>query len=354
MPLHEPADARILIVDDQELNIRVLEGMLRHAGYTNLTSTTDSRDVLALYDKLQPDLLLLDLRMPHLDGFQILEQFQPHLLPETYVPIVILTADVTLEARQRALTLGAKDFVIKPFDRTEVLLRIRNLLDTRFLHRTLQAQNQHLERLVRVRTQEVESAQLEILERLAQAAEYRDDDTGQHTQRVGQVAARLAEVLGLPTGEVDLVRQAAPLHDVGKIGISDTILLKPGKLTPEEFATMQNHTTIGARILARSRHPLLQKAEEIARTHHERWDGSGYPQRLSGEAIPLAGRITAVVDVFDALTHVRPYKSAWTVEEAIAEIVRQRGRQFDSRVVDAFMHMIENGDIPLPFDAAAT
>ncbi len=343
MALHIPAEARILIVDDQALNVRVLEGMLRHAGYTNLTSTTDAREALSLYHDLQPDLLLLDLRMPHLDGFQILERLQPDLPPETYAPIVILSADVTLEARQHALTLGAKDFVTKPFDRTEVLLRIQNLLETRFLHRTLHTQNQHLEQLVRIRTQEVEAAQLEILERLAQAAEYRDDDTGQHTQRVGQMAALLAEALGMSARDVQLIRQAAPLHDVGKIGISDTILLKRGKLTSDEFAIMQTHAVIGAAILARSRHPLLEVAEEIARTHHERWDGSGYPARLENEAIPLAGRIVAVADVFDALTHARSYKPAWPVAEAIAEIVRQRGRQFDPTVVDAFVHLMADG-----------
>jgi putative two-component system response regulator len=193
---------------------------------------------------------------------------------------------------------------------------------------------------VQERTKELEGSYIETFERLALAAEYRDDETGQHTRRVGRLAALLARELDLPTKKVELLERAAGLHDVGKIGIPDTILLAPRKLTTEEFEVVKTHTMIGARILSGSRSPLLAMAEEIAWSHHERWDGRGYGG-LSGEEIPLYGRITTVADVFDALTHRRPYKEAWPLDEAIAEINAQRGDQFDPRVVDAFMAVHE-------------
>ena len=348
-------DARILLVDDHEANVRLLERILLQAGYTNLRRTTDPRQVLPLFAEGQPDLIVLDLHMPHLDGFAVLEQLRPLIPAGTYLPILVLTADITRDAKQRALAMGARDFLTKPLDHAEVLLRIKNLLETRFLHRALRAQNQQLEQRVRERTRSLEAAQMEILERLARAAEYRDDDTGEHTERVGRIAALLARALGLREAEVELVRRAAPLHDVGKIGIPDEILLKPGKLTDAEFAQMQTHTTIGVKILSGSRFPILQLAAEVALTHHERWDGSGYPHGLAREAIPLPGRIVAVVDVFDALTHERPYKAAWPVAAAVAELRRQRGRQFDPNVVTAFLAL--QAEHPLEFaqgEAAAS
>jgi putative two-component system response regulator len=331
---------RILIVDDQSSNIYVLERILRRAGYGNLLSTTDPRKTVALFDEFAPDLVVLDLHMPDMDGFAVLEQLRPQIPEETYLPILVLTGDGSLASRRRALSAGAKDFLPKPFDTTEVILRIRNLLEARFLYLELQAQNDSLEAKVRQRTRELEEAQIEILERLALAAEFRDDATRQHTKRVGTWAALLAQKLGLPEGVAELLRRAAPLHDLGKIGIPDSILLKLDRLTDEEFRVIQTHTQVGARILSGSRHELLQLAEQIAATHHEHWDGSGYTPGVRGEAIPLVGRIVAVVDVFDALTHSRPYKPAWTVEDAVAELERQSGRQFDPRVVDAFVELL--------------
>jgi putative two-component system response regulator len=196
-----------------------------------------------------------------------------------------------------------------------------------------------LEHRVKARTADLEEAQLEILERLALAAEFRDDETGQHTQRVGRTAAILARALDLPSEQVKLIQGGAPLHDMGKLGIPDEILRKPGKLTVEEFEVMKTHTTIGAQILSGSRFPILQKAEEIALTHHERWDGTGYAG-LAGERIPLSGRIVALADVFDALTNDRVYRKAMPLEEALAEIELQRGRHFDPEMVDAFLQII--------------
>jgi putative two-component system response regulator len=336
--------ARILIADDQEANVRYLERLLQRAGYIALTSTIDSLAILPLYAQIQPDLILLDLMMPYLDGYAVQDAIRSLIPAGTYLPVLVLTADITLEAKQRALAAGARDFLTKPFDPIEVLLRIHNLLETRLLHRDLQAQKDALDEQVRARTRQLESAQIEILERLAQAAEFRDDETGHHTQRVGRLAALLAQELGLPADQVDLIRRAAPLHDVGKIGIPDAILLKSGKLTSEEFAVMQTHTTIGARLLAGGGSHLIRLAQEIALTHHERWDGSGYPHGLAGEAIPLAGRIVAVVDVFDALTHARPYKPAWAPTTALAEITRQQGRQFDPTVVAALLQVAAQPD----------
>ena len=215
--------------------------------------------------------------------------------------------------------------------------------ETRFLHLQLQGQNHLLDVKVRERTRDLEEARIEILQRLSQAAEFRDDDTGQHTQRVGRVSALLARALGLPDDLMQLIRLAAPLHDVGKIGISDAILLKPGALTPDEFRVMTTHTSIGSRILSGSQSPLLQLAAQIALTHHECWDGSGYPLGSRGERIPLAGRIVTVADVFDALTHPRSYKKAWTAEAAATEIERLSGSKFDSRVVEAFLQLLQEG-----------
>jgi len=339
MPQRLFSRARILIIDDEKANLEVLRRLLERAGFSRIQTTTDPRDATTLYVDFRPDLILLDLHMPHMDGLAVMAELNK-IVEATYLPILILTGDVSPEARRDALSRGAKDFVHKPFSSDEVLLRIGTLLETRFLYLQIQSQNQILEAKVRERTRELEAAQIEIIDRLAKAAEFRDDNTGQHTERVGQMAALIAKQTGLPDAQVSLIRRAAPLHDVGKIGIPDSILLKLGKLTAEEFDLVKTHTTIGARILSGSRFPILRLAEEIAFSHHERWDGSGYAG-MPKETIPLAGRIVAVADVFDALTQQRPYKEAWPVHEAIAEIDRQRARQFDPELVDAFMRIID-------------
>ncbi len=335
--------SKILIVDDEEANVRLLERTLQRWGYTNLVSTTDSREAVPLFEQHRPDLILLDLMMPHIDGFTVMESVNA-LLPEgVFLPILVLTADANPQVKRRALSAGAKDFLTKPFDQTELLLRIMNMLETRFLHLQLANQNQILEQKVAERTRDLAASQLEILERLAHAAEYRDDDTGQHTNRVGHIAALIAKEMALPPARVELIRRAAPLHDVGKIGVPDNILLKPGRLTPEEFEIIKPHTTIGAALLSGGHSAMVKIAESIALTHHERWDGNGYPVGLKAEDIPLEGRIVSIADVFDALSHDRPYKKAWPLEECIAEIERNSGRQFDPQVVTAFLELWNNG-----------
>ena len=337
--------ARIFIVDDEPTNVMLLKRMLEADKFECVQSATDPREALQLCSEDPPDLLMLDLMMPHLDGYMMLERLRAAWGDER-VPILVLTADSSREACRRALSLGASDFVTKPIDRLEVLLRARNLLEARMLDRQLRQVNAQLEARVAQRTRDLErinrdlqDSQAEALEKLAQAAEFRDDDTGDHIRRVGDAARQLALELGLSAHEADLIGRAAPLHDIGKIAISDAILLKPSRLTTEEFDVMKTHANMGAALLSHSHSPLMQRAEIIARTHHERFDGSGYPLGLKGEEIPLEGRIATVIDVFDALTHARPYKKAWTIEAALAEISKCAGTHFDPCVTEAFMRL---------------
>lgn len=329
-------EAPILIVDDQPANVALLERMLERWGYQNLTSTTDSSSAFPLYVDNKPDLVMLDLMMPPPDGFELMREIVEHNRGKTYLPILVLTADATDLVKARALELGATDFLNKPFDVTELRLRVSHLLETRRLYQHLEHENERLEQRVRQRTRSLEASRLEVLERLSLAAEYRDDETNEHAQRVGRTAALLARALGQPKPQVELIRRAVPLHDIGKIGIPDAILLKPGRLTKDEFKVMQSHVEIGCNILHGSTSPLLNLAEVVVRTHHERWDGRGYPCGLAGDQIPLSGRLAALADVFDALTHRRPYKEAFSVEHSVSEIRASSGRHFDPQVVEAF------------------
>ncbi len=304
---------------------------------------SDSRRATAVIQEWDPDLVLLDLHMPHSDGMAVLDNIRTELkLPE--LPIVVITADTTTSARMAALEAGATDFLLKPIDTFEVTLRVRNLLRLRKLHRELTQQTGLLERRVAERTTELAASQREILERLALASEYRDDMTGRHTQRVGTLSVRIASQLGLPAEQIEIIRFATPLHDIGKIAIPDHILLKPGPLTPSEYEEVKLHVTVGASILAGSASPILQMAEQVALTHHERWDGTGY-LGLAKLEIPEPARIVAVADVFDALISVRPYKEAWPVDKAISEILGLSGSHFDPDMVEAFGVII--GDEPI-------
>lgn len=338
--------SKILVVDDDKGQTDYLSLVLRLNGYENVLCINDSRGVLSACIEFNPDLILLDLIMPQPDGFHLLKLINQKLARNTYLPIFVLTAEANLEARKRALASGATDFILKPFLPEEVCLRVQNLLRVRVLQRELEIKNYILEQEMQVRTKELENyqldlreAQIEITLRLAKAAEHHDDDTGQHTQRVGLMCSILAQSIGLPDEQVTLIRRAAPLHDVGKIGVPDNILLKPDRLSTDEREIMQRHCVIGADLLSGGNSELVKMAETIALTHHERWDGSGYPQGLHHEEIPIESRISAVADVFDALTHNRPYKKAWPVDETILEIQRNSGLHFDPLIVNAFMDL---------------
>jgi putative two-component system response regulator len=338
--LEQPRNHTILIVDDEPANLKLLDRMLRSQGYQQLVLVDDPREALAQYQHWRPDLVLLDINMPHLDGYQVLAQLtalEDPLLP----PVVILTAQHSKDFLLRALALGAREFITKPFDRTELLMRVRNLLDARLTHRLLHHQNEHLEQLVQARTRELYHTRLQVVQRLGKAAEYRDEETGNHILRMSHICTLLARAAGWSEAQCDLILNASPLHDVGKIGIPDAILLKPGKFDAQEWAVMQQHTHIGAQLLAGDDSELMQMASSIAITHHEKWDGSGYPHGLAGAEIPMAGRIAALADVFDALTSVRPYKPAWPVADALQLLDDNRGRHFDPDLVDIFFANLE-------------
>ncbi len=329
--------ARILIVDDNEANVELIRALLEDDGYENLESTTSSLDGLALYlGTSEPyDLLLLDLRMPELDGIGFLQAIQ-EARPDIAHPVIILSAQADQRSREQALAAGVRDYLTKPIVVWEVLHRVRNALALQLLWRQTEMMNHDLEERVARRTIELEETRREVIRRLATAGEFRDNDTGQHVERMSQYAYVLAQASGLPDEEARALRDAAPLHDIGKIAMPDAILLKEGPLTDDEWATMRRHAEIGGTILDGSGFALLELAREIAVSHHERWDGSGYPLGLAGQDIPLSGRIVAVADVFDALTSERPYKRAWSVEEALAFLNDNAGKLFDPALVALF------------------
>jgi putative two-component system response regulator len=335
----EILSAKILLVDDLELNISLLKTVLAEANYTNVHATTDSRRVAQMYRELRPDLVLLDLHMPYFNGFEVMEQLRA-IEGGPYIPVLVLTGLPDHATRVRALESGARDFLTKPFEPLEAVTRIRNLIEVRLLHNTTVEQNRLLEEKVRERTRELRETQLEIIRRLGRAAEYRDNVTGMHVVRMSHYCARLGRAVGLSESECEMLLHASPMHDIGKIGIPDRVLLKEGRLSPEEWEIMRTHAEIGAKLLEGSNSPIMHMAADIARTHHEKWDGTGYPNRLKGEDIPLAGRIVALCDVFDALTSERPYKKAWKLEDVMDELDRLSGSHFDPRLVAAFKEIL--------------
>jgi putative two-component system response regulator len=345
--------AQILVIDDEEANIRLVTRLLARAGHPHVAGLQDACRLETVIARHAPDLVITDLHMPNRDGFAVIEALQP-LITASRLPVLVVSGDAAVESRNRALMLGARDFVSKPFDPTELSLRVRNQLETRLLFQDVAKQNRTLREAVHGRARELEEARLEMLGSLATAAEYRDDCTARHTVRVGVLAGVLAEALGLDPHDVDVIRRAAPLHDVGKVGVPDGLLRKPAKLTPEEIAVMRTHTLIGAEILQNSQVKILQVARDIALTHHEQWNGRGYPHGLVGTDIPLAGRIVAVADAFDAITNDRPYRPARSFEEAVAEIRRFAGIQFDPAIVDVLVRVVGGGAIAPDTDANTT
>jgi len=331
----------ILAVDDEEPMRKLLRVNLTVDGYDVITASSGI-SALELMEEYKPDLVILDIMMPKMDGYAIAERLRRQ--DETRViPIIMVTALREADDRVKAWELGADGFLSKPVDLRELLTRVNSLLKVKDYNDHLRDHQRELEAELAKRTEELQqafrktkTASLETIHRLSRAAEYRDEDTGAHIQRVSHYAAAIARQMGLDDESVKSILYAAPMHDVGKIGIPDRILRKPEKLDPDEWETIKKHTIIGAEILSGSDADSIELARVIALTHHEKWDGSGYPDGLKGTDIPLAGRITAIADVFDALTSKRPYKDPFSVEEALGIIWAGRGSHFDPKVVDAF------------------
>nr|WP_320191539.1 two-component system response regulator [uncultured Desulfobacter sp.] len=316
----------ILIVDDVPDNITVLTNIL--ADY-NLKAANSGAKALEIASRFRPDIILLDIMMPDMDGYAVCMRLKRDLHTKN-IPVIFVTAmdEVTDEAR--GFELGAVDYITKPVNPPVVLARVKT-------HLKLYDQNKALEYLVHERTKELNKSRLEIIRRLGLAAEYKDNETGMHVIRMSYYCKVMAAAMGMSNKEVELILNASPMHDIGKIGIPDNILGKPGKLDAQERAIMEQHTEIGARIIGEHDNPLLDMARTVALTHHEKWDGTGYPRGVKGEKIPLVGRIVAVADVFDALVSKRPYKKAWPFEKAVAVIKEESGKHFDPEVVDVFI-----------------
>ncbi len=325
----------VLIVDDEPTNLALCAYMLEALPDVTAIEAADPQEALDWCRDNEPDVVLLDYMMPAMDGLQFLQRFRA-LPGREQIPVIMLTADVQTALRHRALQLSANDFLNKPVDKTELRARVRNMLSLRASMLQLRQRADGLDHEVRDAREALQLYQEETVQRLSRAAEFRDPETGAHLMRMAHYAQHIATRLGLDAAAQQLLLAAAPMHDIGKVGIPDHILCKPGRLDAAELAIMRTHAQIGADILAGSRSPLLQTAAAIALAHHEKYDGSGYPHGLRGEQIPLFARIVAVADVFDALTSARPYKRAWGLDEAAAFLHAQRGLHFDPVCLDAF------------------
>jgi putative two-component system response regulator len=351
-PAH--ADAHILIVDDEPSIVRLLTRALKEVGYTSPQGFTDPIAALASFDEVAPDLIVLDINMPVMTGYDFLSDLSQRLNVDTFLPVLMISGLPEPETRLQALQAGADHFLTKPIDLKVFTAHVRSLLETRFMSLRVNEVRGVLEELVRRRTVQLQQAHVEILDRLGRVAEYRDDATGQHTDRVGQLCGLIARELGLPHERAILIARTAPLHDLGKVAIADAVLLKKGPFDESERETMSKHSALGAKLLSGGTSELVQMAEEIALFHHERWDGRGYPCGLEADEIPMTARIVAVADTLDALIHVRPYKAAWTLPDAMAEIERERGAQFDPQVVDAVLALHRTKRLPLDGDNGTT
>ncbi len=327
----------VLIADDLPANVLLLERILHSAGYVAITTTTDPKSVFDLHRRNRYDLILLDLQMPGMDGFQVMEGLK-RIEPDGYLPVLVITGQPG--HKLRALQAGAKDFISKPFDLPEVLLRVRNMLEVRLLHRALHEYGELLETRVRERTADLLDNYLETIFTMTRAAEFRDEDTGAHVQRISHYSRLLAGLLGRDETFKHNIFIASPMHDIGKIGIPDRVLRKPGVLTPEDWAVMKEHAEMGAKILGAGKSPYLKIGAEIALNHHERWDGGGYPHGLQGKAIPLSARIVNICDIYDALRSKRSYKPAMDHLAVVDIMTHGNGRtqpeHFDPAMLAAF------------------
>ncbi len=328
--------SRVLIVDDEAYICKTIARWLVPEGYECVLASNVDEALVEL--GRQPfELIISDITMPGRNGLELLDEVKRHY---DRTAVLMATAVDQRNTAIHALELGAYGYMIKPFDKNEFVINVANALERRRLYLESQDYGRRLEQEVRARTAEIRQREEEIALRLVWASEYRDDDTGEHIRRIGLYAAEMARNLGWSASAVDDIRVAAPMHDVGKIGISDNVLLKPGRLTPEEFEIIKTHTTMGAKILGGSDIPLLQLAERIALWHHEKWDGSGYPDGLAGEAIPQEARIVAILDVYDALSHDRVYRKAMPEEKVMAILKEGRGTHFDPQIYDAFLDLL--------------
>ncbi len=335
----------IVAVDDMKINLELIKDVLGEE-YEVLT-TDNGQDALILIENKRPDLILLDIKMSDMDGYEVCRRLKNN--PYTCnIPIIFLSGMSQLDDKEQGFELGAVDYLTKPFEIAELRARVKIHLNLKIYQERLENQNVVLEEQVQIRTKELEKAiqdlrdsSFEMIWRLTRIAEFRDDDTGSHILRMSYYSAIIARSLGLDQNKIEYLMNAAPLHDIGKIAIPDKILLKPGRLTAEECEVMKTHTTIGAKILENLRSKMIDMGREIALTHHEKWDGSGYPQGLKGEQIPLYGRIVAVADVFDALMSKRPYKEAYSLEESLQIIREDSGKHFDPEVVKAFFSSLD-------------
>ncbi|MCX8026976.1 MAG: response regulator [Thermodesulfovibrionales bacterium] len=333
---------KLYVVDDVPTNIELVEAVFKPDPSISIFKSLNGKELLALIDKEGlPDILILDLMMPIMDGFEVLKSLKA-TRDNNYFPVIVLSALTDKQSIIKALSLGADDYITKPFFVEELKARVKNMLKLKerdeFLSATLDVMESNLFEKLKM----LEQSQLEVIIRLGRAAEFRDDETGKHIERIAEFVGLICQKMGMTKDHVAMMRYAAPMHDVGKIGIPDSILLKPGKLTEDEFKIIKLHTIIGGKILGGTTLPMLELATEIALSHHERWDGNGYPLKLKGANIPQSGRIVSIVDVFDALTSHRVYKEAWSHEKALDFIKEQREKMFDPLIVDAFFDCIDS------------
>lgn len=328
-------NSKILVIDDEAVNVAILEELLDMNGFTDVNGISDPVKAVELYENKEFDVVLLDINMPVLNGFEVMEKFE-EINKENPPPVIVLTALHDNDTRMHALNGGASDFVTKPFQPDEIISRVKNLLELHCAKKSLFNLNKELEKRVEQRTHDFIQSQKEALRSLGAAAEYRDMDTASHTIRVGWYSRILGEKIGISGNDLEILFQAAPMHDIGKVGIPDSILLKQGKLTPDEWSVMQSHCVIGARILENHTSPLMIAAKEIAQSHHEKWDGSGYPENLKGNDIPINSRIVIIADIFDALTIERPYKKEWPVDKAVEYIKSESGQFFEPELIKVF------------------